>query len=841
MVFIVYSDDSPTYIDFYVCMKMAGIGELAAGGAVGLAFSLLYNAASALVIESNQFKPRLEQLMVTLNSLIPLIKEIEDGNRELDRPNETVYLQRKLVKGKELIDKLSKVGGWNLFKPYYSRQLVELDSSLNGMLQRLIPVGVRDGQDILIEVRSIKRMMIQNGLHDDQVQNQNPVGDGETRATSPYPPSSPIGLDEPLRELKMKLLHNDQVSMLTVTAPGGSGKTTLVQMFCNDQEVKEKFDNRIFFETVSSKPNLDELETSLEKFRKEVEGNAALLVLDDVWLDSSRTLLEKIHQRSEWSSYKTLVTSREFPKYGSHFPLNPLTDDEAMTLLKESISPENSSGTADELLEQIIKYCKRYPLAITVVGKSLFRESIEMWKEKVIEWSKSSILEDQAILLDRLQPSLDVLGEDGAIIKECFIDLASLPEDGRVSAGVLIDVWAELHSLPENGAIVRLQHLNNRNLAKLVITSKEKEYVDGCYSEYFVTQHDMLRELALHQIRLDPKGESKRLNIDICGDHPPQRWIQNKNKLEETRLLSISTDGEFSSKWDNIHLAKAEVLILNFQTKNYAFPKLNRKMSKGLKVLIVRNNGLSPADMSNLELSSLPNLKRVRLERISISSISLKKKKKLRILEKISLFISSISLKEKKNLRSLEKISMFMCKTGQAFSNSSIRFFEAMPSLVEVNIDYCNDLKVLPADLCGLQRLKKLVITNCHNLSSLPEEIGKLSNLEVLRLRSCTELETLNDSITNLKILNFLDISDCFSIKMLPEDIGQLSKLKTINMRQCKRLQGLPTSIWELENTLKEVICDEETEELWEPFRMIKDLRITVVKEEFNLRWLFGH
>ncbi|KAL6217680.1 hypothetical protein ACLB2K_010897 [Fragaria x ananassa] len=818
---------------------MVGIGELAAGGAVGLAFTLLYDAASTLVIKTKQFRPLLKELIVTLDYLRPLIKQIEDGHRELDHSNESLYFyfKNQMEKGTRLINKLSKVGTWNLLKPHYSNKLVELDTSICKTIQKLTLEGVRDTQETLALVRSIDSKLKQNELHG-QEQNQS----GETRATAPYPPFSPIGLDKPLRELKMKLLHDDQVSMLSVTAPGGSGKTTLAQMVCHDQDVKDKFNNMIFFATVSSKPDLIGLQKSLQNFLDQTKENAALLVLDDVWPQSSGNLLEEFYHLSQGSSYKTLVTSRYSSKYGSNYDLDPLTIDEALTLLKNSTSLDYSSGTLDELMEQIVKYCKRFPLAITVVGKSLFKESIEMWKEKVIEWSKGPILEEHTLLRDCLQPSLNVLYEnaceDGAIIKECFIDLASLPEDGRIPAGLLIDMWAELRSLCEDRSIVKLQQLNKHNLAKLVVTSKGNENVDSCYSEQFVTQHDLLRELALHQIRQDLEGENKRLNV------LPQRLTQKKNKLKETHLLSVSTDGMFSSKWDNVHLPKAEVLILNFQTKDYALP---RKMSQELKVLIVRNNGSSSAKISNLKLmSSLTTLKRVRLERISISSKSLNKKKKLKTLEKISLFMCyyaqpASKLNKKKKLKTLEKISLFMCYIAQPASNSSVRFFEALPNLVEINIEYCNDLEELPADLCGFKYLKKLVITNCHNLSSLPEDIGKLSNLEVLRLRSCTKLETSKDSLAGLKNLIFLDISDCFSIKELPKDIGQLSELRKINMRQCERLQELPTSIWDLQDTLKEVICDEETEELWEPFKMIKNLRRTVVKEEFNLRWLLGH
>lgn len=265
-----------------------------------------------------------------------------------------------------------------------------------------------------------------------------------------------------------------------------------------------------------------------------------------------------------------------------------------------------------------------------------------------------------------------------------------------------------------------------------------------------------------------------------------------------------------------MQLPQAEVLILNFQSKKYALPAFMEKMEK-LKVLIVTNYGFLPAELNNfLLLGSLSNLKRIRFERVSIPSIS----------------------KDPVLLESLKKISLFMCKIGEAFSNCSVQLLDLLPNVVEMNIDYCNDLVVLPAMLCDLISLKKLSITNSHKLSALPEEIGKLVNLEVLRLRSCTDLSELPDSIESLKKLTFLDISDCFSIKELPEHIGQLRSLETLNMRQCSRLQELPASVFDLEQ-LKVVICDEETKVLWEPFSpVLKNIHIRVVKDDINLNWL---
>ncbi|KAH7520130.1 hypothetical protein FEM48_Zijuj08G0111500 [Ziziphus jujuba var. spinosa] len=74
-----------------------------------------------------------------------------------------------------------------------------------------------------------------------------------------------------------------------------------------------------------------------------------------------------------------------------------------------------------------------------------------------------------------------------------------------------------------------------------------------------------------------------------------------------------------------------------------------------------------------------------------------------------------------------------------------------------VYVQNCNDLAELPA-------LNNLSITNCSYPSALPREIGKLVNLEVLRLRSYVGLVELSDSISNLSKLTLLDITYCTTI-----------------------------------------------------------------------------
>lgn len=105
-----------------------------------------------------------------------------------------------------------------------------------------------------------------------------------------------------------------------------------------------------------------------------------------------------------------------------------------------------------------------------MAGRSLCGQPIEMWQSRVIEWSKgSSILDFETELLLRLQSSLDALDNDMAIVKKCFLDLGSFPEDKEISVNALIDMWAELYDLDEDtSCIAKLYEISNRSLANLV-------------------------------------------------------------------------------------------------------------------------------------------------------------------------------------------------------------------------------------------------------------------------------------------------------------------------------------------------------------------------------------
>ncbi|KAK9925210.1 hypothetical protein M0R45_033542 [Rubus argutus] len=478
-------------------------------------------------------------------------------NQQLDRPKKELEAFEVLMKeGLELVLNCSELRQWNIYKKYkYSTKFLELNESLQKQFDVLQVQTARDVKKTGVTVENIQVSLENIKEEVSMLVRQNQSSEIEALSAVPELPALTVGLDAPLEELKAELLKDD-VSMLVLTAPGGCGKTTLATKFCHDLFVKDKFKNNIFFVTVSKKPNLElimkelykqkcyevptfqnELASPvkwLQKFQKEKGDDPLLLVLDDVW-SGSESLLEMFEFKM--SNYKILVTSRsEFRRFGSSYHLQLLDNDNAMKLFHHTaFLGDKSSHIPKDLSKMILKRCNGFPLAITVAGRSLCGQPIEMWQSRVMEWSKgSSILDFEIELLLRLQSSLDALDNEMPMVKECFLDLGVFPEDAEIRVTALIDMWAELYDLDEETlCISKLYELNGRSLANFSQKWGFKVEADRDYAEYVVKQHDLLRE---------------RVIIEISGNNLPKWWREQKYQPTMARLVSISTDGELSVK-----------------------------------------------------------------------------------------------------------------------------------------------------------------------------------------------------------------------------------------------------------------------------------------------------
>ena len=110
------------------------------------------------------------------------------------------------------------------------------------------------------------------------------------------------------------------------------------------------------------------------------------------------------------------------------------------------------------------------------------------------------------------------------------------------------------------------------------------------------------------------------------------------------------------------------------------------------------------------------------------------------------------------------------------------------------------EIEVLPAAIGKCKSLKKLVLGKFfsgNKLTSLPVEIGELTNLQSLSL-SANSLSEIPDSITRLTNLQSLDLSNN-GFSEIPDSITRLTNLQSLNLG-FNSLSEIPDSITRLTN-----------------------------------------
>ncbi|KAJ0817437.1 putative leucine-rich repeat domain superfamily, winged helix-like DNA-binding domain superfamily [Helianthus annuus] len=258
-----------------------------------------------------------------------------------------------------------------------------------------------------------------------------------------------------------------------------------------------------------------------------------------------------------------------------------------------------------------------------------------------------ALLDLNESILVSLEKSLCLVDKEPEL-KQCYLDLRLFPEDQKIAATTLMDMWAHLYKHDNDGLATMdiLDKLSSRNLATLSPKRKHQHTIANHCVEEYVMQHDVMRDLAIHLNSQKSIEHRDTLIINAYGQDLPQ-LPQTVN----ARVLSISTGERFSLAWNDIQFPKAEVFVFNFMSKMHPLPQFVQHMKK-LKVLIITNYGYYFSEIQNFsEPQYLSGLTRIRLDHVSISSIS------------------TTILK----LENLQKLSLIMCKIGKslAFKNSA--------------------------------------------------------------------------------------------------------------------------------------------------------------------------
>ncbi|CAI8597808.1 unnamed protein product [Vicia faba] len=82
----------------------------------------------------------------------------------------------------------------------------------------------------------------------------------------------------------------------------------------------------------------------------------------------------------------------------------------------------------------------------------------------------------------------------------------------------------------------------------------------------------------------------------------------------------------------------------------------------------------------------------------------------------------------------------------------------------------------------GMDSLKMLILSDCSNISRLPEFGKNMISMSVLNLMHCKNIMCLPNNISNLKSLKILNISGCSKICSLPDGIKQNTTLEDLDL-----------------------------------------------------------
>ncbi|WJX66346.1 hypothetical protein P8452_50911 [Trifolium repens] len=206
------------------------------------------------------------------------------------------------------------------------------------------------------------------------------------------------------------------------------------------------------------------------------------------------------------------------------------------------------------------------------------------------------------------------------------------------------------------------------------------------------------------------------------------------------------------------------------------------------------------------------------------------------------------------------------------------RIAASMHNLKKFEINYFDELKVLPNELNSLSSLQQLHITGCDKLESIPECVLQgLCSLQVLKFSYCSSLKSLSEATMNkltflrelvikggyenetlpnglegIPSLQILSLSEFPSLVTLPDWLGTMTSLQTLDIYDCPKLSSLPDCFKELTNLHElhiircpklEKRCKKETGEDWHKIAHVPRLDIKstepkpLIYEEVKAIW----
>ncbi|KAG2671405.1 hypothetical protein I3760_14G134300 [Carya illinoinensis] len=438
-----------------------------------------------------------------------------------------------------------------------------------------------------------------------------------------------------------------------------------------------------------------------------------------------------------------------------------------------------------DLSMDFVKYARGLPLALIVLGRSLCKKTIEIWKDArdhLEAIPRKEIFDILKISFDGLEISQQQLFLDAACFCPRFWPLCDYFK--KIYPAIDIDVLVNksLVSKSEYGCEELIVHDLLKKMGQEIVHREDpnepgrRSRLFGVEDVYDVLKNDTGTD-AIEGIFLDLNyAETKH------GEFNAEAF----SKMRKLRFLYFDADSEYikwhgnpfqympSDKLRFLHWRKcpSKSWPSSFQPKNLIVLSMPNSCFKQLWEGLMVLDNLKYLDLSyskNLietpDLSGAPNLEKINLEGCT----------------NLCEVHPSIGA-----LKQLQKIIIGGTRIKQLWKETLV----ILHNLKELDLCYCENLIETP-DLSRVPNLEKIQLKCCTSLCKVHPSIGFLKRLKHLSLDGCSRLGNFLNILGDVTSLESLSLPSS-EVTILPSVIYSLSSLETLRLDGWSRLEKFP-------------------------------------------------